>query len=127
MKKIFWSDQKADEVVNRKKFTYLNKRISKFKVYTVKTSASLSGVLHIGRLSDTIRGESVYKSLKEVGKKARGVEPTEKPFAAHSCRDTGFRTKRCQAQNVASRRPPSPCERFQVDSPQRRETPCHAA
>jgi lysyl-tRNA synthetase class 1 len=31
----------------------------------VKTSASLSGVLHIGRLSDSIRGESVYKSLSE--------------------------------------------------------------
>ncbi|MBI4175805.1 MAG: lysine--tRNA ligase, partial [Candidatus Aenigmarchaeota archaeon] len=40
------------------------------KKYTVKTSASLSGVLHLGRLSDTIRGESVFRALEDAGAKA---------------------------------------------------------
>jgi lysyl-tRNA synthetase class 1 len=62
---LFWADGLAKEVTNRKKYKYLDKKVLKPKTYTVKTSASLSGVLHIGRLSDSIRGESVYKSLSE--------------------------------------------------------------
>jgi len=68
---LFWADQLADEIINRKKFRYLENETPKFSDYTVKTSASLSGVLHIGRLSDTIRGSSVYQALKDAGAKAK--------------------------------------------------------
>lgn len=68
---LFWADQLAKQIINREKFHYLNKKISKFDEYVVKTSASLSGVLHIGRLSDTIRGESVYRALKDAKAKTK--------------------------------------------------------
>ncbi len=68
---LFWADQIASSVIDRKKFHYTDDIIPKFSAYTVKTSASMSGVLHIGRLSDTIRSESVYRALKDAGKKAR--------------------------------------------------------
>jgi len=68
---LFWADKLAREIINRKKFHYSNKKVPKFDTFTVKTSASLSGVLHIGRLSDTIRGESVYKALKDAKVKAK--------------------------------------------------------
>lgn len=67
---LFWADQLASEIINKKKFNYLNKAIKKPSKYIVKTSASISGVLHIGRLSDTIRGESVVKALLDKGRKA---------------------------------------------------------
>ncbi len=60
---LFWADGLAQEVLERKSYRYVDKTIEKPKVYTVKTSASLSGVLHVGRLSDSIRSESVYKAL----------------------------------------------------------------
>lgn len=66
-KEQFWADKIAQEVINREKFKYTDKKITKPKQYTVKTSASLSGVLHIGRLSDTIRGLSVHRALKDAG------------------------------------------------------------
>ncbi len=66
-RQLFWADQKADEIIKRKRFRYLKKDIKKFDRYTIKTSASISGVLHIGRLSDTIRSESVVKALKDRG------------------------------------------------------------
>jgi lysyl-tRNA synthetase class 1 len=62
-RELFWADQKAEEIVGRKKFNYIEKDIKPFEKYVVKTSASISGVLHIGRLSDTIRGESVVRAL----------------------------------------------------------------
>lgn len=68
---LFWADQIAGEISSRKKFHYMDKPIPRFSEYVVKTSASLSGVLHIGRLSDTIRGESAYRALKDAGKKAK--------------------------------------------------------
>lgn len=68
---LFWADKLADIIINRKKYKYLDKKVPKLKLFTVKTSASLSGVLHIGRLSDTIRGDSVYRALKEAGVKSR--------------------------------------------------------
>ena len=68
---LFWADQIAKKVVERKKFHYLDKEIKKPDVFTVKTSASLSGVLHIGRLSDTIRGDSVFRALKDLGVNAK--------------------------------------------------------
>ncbi len=67
---LFWADQKAGEIAGRRKFHYLDKKIPEFKKYTIKTSASISGVLHIGRLSDTIRSESVCRALKEQGYKS---------------------------------------------------------
>lgn len=68
---LFWADQLAKQIINRKKFHYSDKKIPKFNEYTVKTSASLSGVLHIGRLSDTVRGESVYRALRDAKAKAK--------------------------------------------------------
>ncbi len=70
-KELFWADQLADKIIKRKKFFYIEKPIQKFKEYTVKTSASISGVLHIGRLSDTIRGSSVHTALEDAGVKSR--------------------------------------------------------
>ena len=59
---LFWADQIAEEIVSRKKFRYVDKPVPKLRKFVVKTSASLSGVLHIGRLSDTIRSETVYRA-----------------------------------------------------------------
>lgn len=70
---LFWADQIAKQIIAREKFFYIDKKISKFNGYTVKTSASLSGVLHIGRLSDTIRGESVAIALKDAGVKTKFI------------------------------------------------------
>ncbi len=70
-KELFWADQLAKQIISREKFHYVDKKIPKFDVFTVKTSASLSGVLHIGRLSDTIRGETVYRALKDAKAKAK--------------------------------------------------------
>lgn len=68
---LFWADQIAKQIITRKKFHYVDREIPQFEEFTVKTSASLSGVLHIGRLSDTIRTESVYRALKSLGAKAK--------------------------------------------------------
>jgi len=69
----FWSDNLAREIKERKSYRYMDKEIPKLKEYTIKTSASLSGVLHIGRLSDTIRSESVHLSLRDLGLKSRFI------------------------------------------------------
>lgn len=66
----FWTDKIAREIIERKKFHYTDDKIKKLRKFTVKTSASLSGVLHIGRLSDTIRSEAVFRSLKDSGVKS---------------------------------------------------------
>ena len=63
----FWTDKLAREIVERKKFRFTDGEVPKFKKFVVKTAASVSGVLHIGRLSDTIRSEAVYLSLKDAG------------------------------------------------------------
>ena len=68
---LFWADQLSEKIINRKKYHYLNKEIEKPDVFVVKTSASMSGVLHIGRLSDTIRGDSVFRALKDKGVNAK--------------------------------------------------------
>ncbi len=65
---MFWADKMAEEILNRTKYDYLEKKPEYHKC-VVKTSASLSGVLHIGRLTDTIRSEAVYRALRD-----RGVE-----------------------------------------------------
>ncbi len=68
---LFWADQLAEKIIGRKKFRYSDSPVPKFSEYVVKTSASISGVLHIGRLSDTIRGASVLRALENAGVKAR--------------------------------------------------------
>src|SRR3990167_7661993 len=68
---MFWADQIAKEIISRNKYHFINRKIPKFGEFVVKTSASLSGVLHIGRLSDTIRGDSVHKALKDAGVKSK--------------------------------------------------------
>ncbi len=68
---LFWADSVAEKILNRKRFHYTSDPVPKMNEFTVKTSASLSGVLHIGRLSDTIRGESVCRALADAGAKSR--------------------------------------------------------
>ena len=68
---LFWADKLAQQITSREKFHYTDKKVPKFDIFTVKTSASLSGILHIGRLSDTIRGETVYRALKDAKAKAK--------------------------------------------------------
>ncbi len=64
---LFWADQIAKEIVTRKKFRFTDERVPKLKKYVVKSAASVSGVLHVGRLSDTIRCDSVFKALLDTG------------------------------------------------------------
>lgn len=81
---VFWTDGIAKETVGMKKFRYLDKPVPKFKKFVVKSAASISGVLHIGRLSDTIRCEAVHRSLIDSGFKsdfiwtADNVDPLRK-------------------------------------------------
>lgn len=62
----FWTDRIAREIVEMKKYRFLEKPVPRFKKYVVKSAASISGVLHIGRLSDTIRVECVHRSLLDM-------------------------------------------------------------
>ncbi len=76
----FWAHSFADQISSRKKFHYLDKEIPESilkKKWTVKSSSSLSGVLHIGRLSDIIRGEAVFRALKDKGFNAEFIYVTE--------------------------------------------------
>ncbi|MBN2518803.1 MAG: lysine--tRNA ligase [Candidatus Altiarchaeota archaeon] len=74
---IFWADNIAEEIINRKTYTYSKKSYTLPKKPAVKTSSSLSGVLHIGRLTDIIRGEAVYNALKDAGIGARFIYVAE--------------------------------------------------
>ncbi|MEE8168374.1 MAG: lysine--tRNA ligase [Candidatus Hydrothermarchaeales archaeon] len=67
---VFWADQKAEEIATKRRFQYLDKEFDR-QEYIVKTSASISGVLHIGRLSDTIRGEAAVRALRDMGKESQ--------------------------------------------------------
>jgi len=64
---LFWADQIADGIIHRERYSYLDKPYKLPKKPSIKTSSSLSGVLHIGRLTDIIRGEAVYRALKDKG------------------------------------------------------------
>ena len=70
---LFWADQLAEKIIGRDKFRYSDRKFAKQSEFIVKTSASISGVLHIGRLSDTMRGATVYRALLDAGKKARFI------------------------------------------------------
>jgi len=74
---VFWADHLAGECIDRKAFMYSNKKYALPKRPAIKTSSSLSGVLHIGRLTDIVRGEAVYKGLKDAGVKARFIYVAE--------------------------------------------------
>jgi len=63
----FWAEGLAERVIGRKLFHFSSERVPKLKNWSVKSSSSLSGVLHIGRLSDLIRSEAVFNALKEQG------------------------------------------------------------
>src|SRR3989344_2283425 len=69
---LFWADQLADEIIKRKDYHYIKgKKFPEFREYVVKTAASLAGVLHIGRLSDTIRSATVHRALLDAGVKSK--------------------------------------------------------
>jgi lysyl-tRNA synthetase class 1 len=68
----FWADRMAEEIIKRTSYDYVAK-IPKYSKFVVKTSASLSGVLHIGRLTDTVRSEAVYRALRDKGVKAEFI------------------------------------------------------
>ncbi len=70
---VFWADEIAEKIINRKKFHLIEKQIPKIKNWTVKSGSSLSGVLHIGRLSDIIRNEAAVRALQEQGFKAKFI------------------------------------------------------
>lgn len=67
--KLFWADKKAEQVVERR--SGHSPGDPELGEYVIKTSASISGVLHIGRLSDAIRSESVCRALVDGGYKAK--------------------------------------------------------
>ena len=73
MKDIFWSDQIADLIINRKKYNYINEKIKNPKILTIKSSTSISGLPHIGNASDVIRHDSVIRSLKEKNQKVNFI------------------------------------------------------
>jgi len=72
-KELFWADQVAEKVLTRQKYRYLDKKIPKFDRHTCKAGNSLSGVLHIGNLSDVIRQISVHRALQDKGVKSRVI------------------------------------------------------
>jgi len=76
-KELFWADQIAEKILTRQKYHYLDKKVPKFDRHTCKAGNSLSGVLHIGRLSDVIRQISVHRALLDKGAKSRVILSTE--------------------------------------------------
>ena len=72
-KGFFWADQVARRIIERGTYRYSDKKMPGFDVYTSKSAASLSGVLHIGRLSDVIRHISVHRALLDKGAKSRVI------------------------------------------------------
>lgn len=69
---MFWADNMAEEIINRQKYDFIDRK-PKYDKFVVKTSASLSGVLHIGRLTDTVRSEAVYRALRDKGVRAEFI------------------------------------------------------
>ncbi|MDO8647191.1 MAG: lysine--tRNA ligase [Candidatus Diapherotrites archaeon] len=73
----FWAESIAETIANREKFHFTNEKVPKLKKWSVKSSSSLSGILHIGRLSDLIRSEAVFNALKERGFPVEFIYVTE--------------------------------------------------
>ena len=74
---IFWAETLAKQIAERDSFHFKKRPIPKVDSWTVKSSSSLSGVLHIGRLSDLIRGEAVSRALEKQGFKQKFIYVTE--------------------------------------------------
>ena len=74
---MFWADKIAEQVLERKTFHFLPDNAPEIKHPSVKSSSSLSGVLHIGRLSDIVRGEAAFRALREHEKSAKFIYVTE--------------------------------------------------
>lgn len=74
---FFWADQVADRILERETYRHSDKKIPKVDRYTCKAGNSLSGVLHIGRLSDVIRQISVHRALLDRGVKSRVILSAE--------------------------------------------------
>lgn len=62
---LFWAEGIASEIKGRKTFHFSGEEIPSIKKWALKSSSSLSGVLHVGRLSDLIRGEAVSRALEK--------------------------------------------------------------
>jgi lysyl-tRNA synthetase class 1 len=73
----FWAEEIAKKVKDRKIFFFTDSKVPKAGKCTVKSSSSLSGVLHIGRLSDLIRGEAVSRALDSLGLDSEFIYVTE--------------------------------------------------
>jgi len=72
-KSMFWADQIAERMINRKKFNYIDKEIKKPSKFVIKSSTSISGVPHIGNACDVIRHDAVVRALKDKGEKVRFI------------------------------------------------------
>ncbi|MFA4906866.1 MAG: lysine--tRNA ligase [archaeon] len=73
----FWARKIAKTISSRTKFHFTESEIPRLQKWAVKSSSSLSGVLHIGRLSDIIRSEAVARALEESGFPAEFIYVTE--------------------------------------------------
>jgi lysyl-tRNA synthetase class 1 len=73
MEEVFWSDEIANLILNRKKYNHIDKKIVLPKTFVIKSSTSISGVPHIGNASDVIRNDAVVRSLKERGVDVRFI------------------------------------------------------
>lgn len=73
MEEVFWSDEIANLMLNRKGYNHIEKSIAPSKKFTIKSSTSISGVPHIGNASDVIRHDAVVRSLKEMGADVRFI------------------------------------------------------
>lgn len=73
METIFWADQIAENILNRKRYNYINKEVKYKEPYVIKSSTSISGVPHIGNASDVLRHDAVIRALIERGKKVEFI------------------------------------------------------
>lgn len=74
---FFWAEKIAEQIRRRQRLAYVDKKIPRVNSWSVKSSSSMSGVLHIGRLSDIIRGEAVFRALKSINFPADFIYVTE--------------------------------------------------
>lgn len=74
---VFWANALAKQIRDRNSFFFTKKPLPKVKKWSVKSSSSLSGVLHIGRLSDLIRTEAVSRALEKQKVKKDFIYVTE--------------------------------------------------
>jgi len=68
---MYWADQLADAIINREKYSYINKKVKNQKTLIIKSSTSISGVPHIGNACDVVRHYAVVQALNDKGYKAK--------------------------------------------------------